>query len=398
MKIALYHNLPSGGARRAVYEMVKRLAGRGHLVDEFCPTTADLGFLPLTPFVRQTFSYPFQPRGVYPQRIPFLTPYLTWGRLMADWGKLVQLNRQIAYQMAGGEYDCVFSHDCQLMLTPSIMGQVGLPTLHYCHHIPLHRAETVPAQTFIQRVKQLYYDLPVRAYPQWVQWREGVHLRQADRLLVNSQFVYQALQKQYRVLATVCYLGVDGQQFRPLALDREPFVLHVGAIHAGKGQRFLVEAISKMPAHSRPPLVIAANSWDNQEYQALQQQAARLGVQLTIQNVTDSEELVLLYNRARLMLYASLAEPWGLAVVEAMACGTPVLALAAGGLLESVIDGVTGLLSPVQPQLFAEMLIALYQNENQRQLLGGQAAEYVRQRFSWEATVDQLEQQLAVTR
>ncbi len=53
MKFSLYHNLPSGGARRAVYEIVKALAARGHEIDEFCPETADLSVLPLRKVTRR---------------------------------------------------------------------------------------------------------------------------------------------------------------------------------------------------------------------------------------------------------------------------------------------------------------------------------------------------------
>lgn len=395
MKIALYHNLPSGGARRAVCEIVKRLAQRGHTLDEFCPTTADLGFLPLAPFVRQTFSYPFQPRGIYPHRLPFFTPYFTWVRLMGDWLALARLNQDIARDIEAGGYQWLFSHDCQLMLTPTILKDVALPTLHYCHHkAGSSKSPPIdPAGSFLQKLKHVYYALPVRAYPYWVNRQEGVHLGYASYLYTNSCFSKGSIKAKYGVDAGVCYLGVDGERFCPMAVERQPFVLNVGAIHAGKGQHFLVEAIGKVPAHSRPPLVIAANSWDVLEYQALQQFAAQKEVKLTVRQVMNDEEMVRLYNQATLMVYASPAEPWGLAVVEAMACGVPVLAIAAGGAQESIVDGMTGVLVPPQPEIFAQMLLALYQNKSWRLALGKQAADHVRQCYSWERTVNELEQQ-----
>ena len=81
MNIALYHNLPSGGVRRAMVEMVKGLVVRGHTLDEYCPETADLTFLPLNGVVRRAVVLPFRPRGVARTRVPLLTPYITAARL-----------------------------------------------------------------------------------------------------------------------------------------------------------------------------------------------------------------------------------------------------------------------------------------------------------------------------
>src|SRR5437763_1335185 len=53
MKIAVWHNLPSGGGKRALYDHVRGLIERGHTVEAWCPPTADLDFLPLAPMARE---------------------------------------------------------------------------------------------------------------------------------------------------------------------------------------------------------------------------------------------------------------------------------------------------------------------------------------------------------
>ena len=112
MKIALYHNLPSGGARRAMVEMVKGLAARGHVIDEYCPETADRSFFPLETYVSRTITLPYQPTGVWQRRIPLMTPCITAIRLIRDLAKLASVNKQAARQINAGQYDVVFSHDC----------------------------------------------------------------------------------------------------------------------------------------------------------------------------------------------------------------------------------------------------------------------------------------------
>ena len=59
--------------------------------------------------------------------------------------------------------------------------------------------------------------------------------------------------------------------------------------------------------------------------------------------ITD-EELVILYNKAKLVVYTPYMEPFGLVPLEAMSCGTPVVGVNEGGVMETVLNGKTGIL------------------------------------------------------
>ena len=76
MKIAVVHNLPSGGAKRSTYELVRELSARGHTLYEFTKSTADLDFCPLRPYVQKTTVDSFDQIRLLQQRIPLLTPYI----------------------------------------------------------------------------------------------------------------------------------------------------------------------------------------------------------------------------------------------------------------------------------------------------------------------------------
>jgi len=86
-----------------------------------------------------------------------------------------------------------------------------------------------------------------------------------------------------------------------------------------------------------------------------------------------------LYNRARLFLYAPYLEPFGLAPLEAMACGTPVVAVREGGVRETVIHGETGLLTERDEHAFSETVKELLQNVKKRRSMSTRAIRTVRE-------------------
>ena len=398
-KIALYHNLPSGGARRAMVNMVEGLVSRGYIVDEYCPETADLSFLPLDAYVRKTTVILFNPLGVFRKQIPMLTPYITAARLSRDLNMLAELGRRTAQFINHQDYDLVFTHDCQYVLFPDILRFLHTKSLHYCH-AATHQSLRVQTMNndqsrtrLLGKVKSLYYSPARQVYP-YLRYRQAYrNLNAAQQVLTNSNFAAAELKKATAIKAQVCYLGVDPIQFRPLGLPRDRFVLSVGAVHYHKGYRFLIRSLAQFPEKKRPALVIAANNSDPAEMGILRGLAAEKKVNFTVRKINDGDEMVKLYNRAAAFVYCPIREPWGLAAVEAMACGTPVVAVGEGGVAESVVNGETGLLTIRDEKLFADALKQVLFNPELAARLGSGGVARVRSHFTWEKTVDRLETQ-----
>jgi glycosyltransferase involved in cell wall biosynthesis len=240
-------------------------------------------------------------------------------------------------------------------------------------------------------LKEKYYT-PAQKLFRWLRYRQSSNnFRAVDRILTNSNFSKDELRTTYGVTAQVCYLGVDVAKFRPLQIGRENFLLSVGAVHYHKGYRFLIRSLAQLPEKQRSPLIIAANNSDPAELRILRDLASEKGVNFTVRNIKDADEMVELYNRAVAFVYSPIREPWGLAAVEAMACGTPVVAVGEGGITESIVDGETGLLTPRDEKLFAYALNQVLANPGLAARLGSGGVARVRSHFTWDKTVDRLE-------
>ncbi|MGE0463950.1 MAG: glycosyltransferase, partial [Vicinamibacterales bacterium] len=224
---------------------------------------------------------------------------------------------------------------------------------------------------------------------------DRANLRRADTVLVNSRFMAGTIREVYGVDAQVSYLGVDTGHFRPLGLARRPFVLSVGSLTPLKGFDFLVEALACCPTERRLRLVIVSNFANAPERGHLEQLARSRRVEIELVTHAREDDLVRLYNEAVLVAYAPVREPFGLVPLEAMACGTPVVAVAEGGIPESVIDGRTGLLTGRDPRAFAAAIDRVIADAGLAKQYGDEGRAHVSREWTWERAAARLEAHLS---
>ena len=392
MRIALFHNLPSGGAKRTLYEQARRLAAE-HEIDVFTLSSAEHAFADIRPFAHNHQVISFEPQ-------PLLES--PWGRLnqvfrLTDLYRLRRPLRQIARQVESGGYDLLLAHPCRWEATSTLLHYLHgrLPTVYYCHE-PIRRFyesdpprlyddDNFPRRRLLNRIDPLppLYRLLLKQI-------DRRNIRQAGQVLVNSVFVQTAVRRIYQVESAVSYHGVDVDWFRPLAMARQYMVFSVGSLTPLKGFDFLVKAVGHIPAAERPPLVIASNSQNPPERDFLNQLAADMGVDLSLRgNITD-ERLVQFYNETAVTAYTPIREPFGLVPLEAMACGSPIVAVREGGVQESVLHQETGLLVERDPQQFARALQQLLSDSELAAAYGRNGRQHVTQHWHWDRAVDTL--------
>ena len=111
----------------------------------------------------------------------------------------------------------------------------------------------------------------------------------------------------------------------------------------------------------------------------LEKLAHRLKVKLKILILISDDELVQLYNQARLVVYAPYLEPFGLVPLEAMSCGTPVVAVKEGGVRESVKHEYNGVLTERDQYSFAHKITELLQDKQKTEKLVDNSIKQVKE-------------------
>src|SRR4051812_5772762 len=214
MRIAIWHDLPSGGGKRALFEHVRGLVARGHDVEAWCPTIADADYLPLSELIPEhRLSLRSPPARHRPAFIDELErPY----REIVD--RLFQMDqhcRECAAQIEARGFDILFANTCQWFRVPSIGRHVELPSVLYLQEPYRTLYEALPHLPWLalpeRRGRWTLEELTFRVrdaaqnYALRIQAREERDSAAAfDAILANSFYSRESILRAYGLDAKVC--------------------------------------------------------------------------------------------------------------------------------------------------------------------------------------------------
>lgn len=245
------------------------------------------------------------------------------------------------------------------------------------------------------------HDVSYERHPEWYPYRRDPlrrwfyrwSARTADVIITDSDFSRREIAAAYDLPLThirVVPLGV-GSPFvnatpPPPAGVTQPYVLHVGDLHVRRNLPTLVRALARLrtvSAHLTPPLLVLAGT-DRGERRNIEAEAGRANVQVHFAGTPGDDALASLYAGAAAFVYPSRYEGFGLPLVEAMACGTPVVGARAGSIPEVIADA--GML--VNPDDEEEMARSIGRLMTDRHLADGfrQAGRKRASEYTWERT------------
>jgi glycosyltransferase involved in cell wall biosynthesis len=228
-------------------------------------------------------------------------------------------------------------------------------------------------------------------------------VRRARLILADSESTRRDLIEMLQTppdKVRVVYAGV-GSEFRPvtdvvaLAAVKtryqlaQPFILTVGTLQPRKNHLRLVQAFSRVAAaHRDVRLVIAGGKGWSYDETAAEIARLNLGDRVIFPGFVSEEDLAAVYSLARALAFPSLYEGFGLPVLEAMACGTPVVCANASSLPEVAGDAAV-LVDPLDVDGLAEALERVLDDDVLRQELIRRGHERAA-RFTWAAAANAL--------
>jgi starch synthase len=315
------------------------------------------------------------------------------------------LQRDLIMAGKAGESDIVHCHTWYTHLAGCLVKQLqGAKLVLTTHSLEPHRP---------WKVEQLGSAYHVSS------WLERTAFENADGVVAVSEAMKRDVHELYGVPhEKICVIpnGIDPDEYKPTydeaVLERysvdpsRPFVLFVGRITRQKGILHLANALKYLPDDTQ--VVLCAGAPDTpeigEEMKERVEAARQAGAErvVWVQQMVPRADIIKLYSHAALFVCPSVYEPFGIINLEAMACETPVVASAVGGIPEIVVPGETGTLVPFEarsdfepedPDTFARDLAAaiteLLGDLGGLEAMGKASRARVEEKFSWRAVAEQ---------
>lgn len=305
---------------------------------------------------------------------PFKVKYL---KTLADIGEL-PLTPSIVGEIRRGGYDVLLLQEdyqpiCHLASLAARMG--GIPTI-------LSTERTYFPAGF-KRLVLGGFDLTCNAFTRRSATVYTAHCNAAKAFAEKSLRVRPGRMK-------VVHVGVDAGLFKPTEgktpLTEGKFkILTVARLHPYKGLDTLLRAMQIVM--KKAPCAVLYIMGRGPQAEELKKLAADLGVSEVVRFVeapVPNTEMPAVYTSADLYVQPSVVEPYGIAVLEAMACGKPTVCSDIGGMRDTVADGKTGFLVPQSsPEALAEKIIQLAGDREKLAAMGRAARSRIETEFDW---------------
>lgn len=231
-------------------------------------------------------------------------------------------------------------------------------------------------------------------------WMTKRVLQGADHVISNSNNTYRILAEKWGLDNTkvvVMNPGVDVRRFSPCASNPTPagwqgrtVILTVSRLQRRKGHDMMIRALPELVRQY--PQLLYAIVGDGEERERLSKLVDELGMgaHVHFMGALADEEMVNAYKHCQLFVLpnrrvGSDVEGFGMVLLEAQACGKPVLAGNSGGTRETLVEGQTGVVVDcTEPEPLQKAVAALLADEAKLGQMGAEARKHVEERFGWE--------------
>ena len=287
-------------------------------------------------------------------------------------------------------------HNSRTVFGSGVLGSILSPPRNLSDFDLIH-CPTVTSPFFFRpksKVVMTVHDLTPILFPEWQPIRSRLYykyflskrFRFVDRFIAVSNNTKRDLMANFRIPGTkidVVYEGVS-KEFKPVMETRKKFILSVSTLEPRKNLKRLIEAyveLRKEGSFNDKLILVGKKGWFYDEILTVPEQFQQ---DIVFKGYLPKKELIRLYQTARVFVYPSMYEGFGLPILEAMACGCPVITSNTSSMPE--VAGDAGFL--VNPFRTEEIKRAISTVTNDMELRTRMSTMGIRQAsgFSWENT------------
>ncbi len=381
-------SIDSGGQNVYVAHLAKQLAQFGYLVDIF--TRRD------SPALKQVVQWRENIRVIHVPAGP--AQYVPKEKMLSCMEQFARFVTRFARRQES-LYDVVHANFFMSgIVAQQLKHALGIPYVITFHALgQVRRLSQGAADSFPAERLEIEHDL----------------MQNADRIIAECPQDRRDMEKLYgaaRSRIDIVPCGFDPDELwavpqiarQQLGLERGKFiVLQLGRMVPRKGVDNVIRSLAILRDRhgiQAQLLVVGGDAapsglHGNPELARLMQLAAQLGLQEQV-NFTGQKarsELRYYYSAADVFVTTPWYEPFGITPVEAMACGTPVIGSAVGGIKTTVLEGQTGyLVPPRDPEALAERLALLHRDRAHARQLGENGMRRAYQRYTWRSVAEQI--------
>lgn len=381
-RLAVFNTQPPhlyfGGVERRILEVTKRLAAEAE-VNVYCGTKA--GFK--TPITLDGVNF------VPAKSTDKLFPLDNW-----------TYNRSLTKSSEVFGADIFEIHNNSAYGFPETLEKHSLkkPFIHLIHG-PL-------ADEYEQGLKNQHQTLRVKLANRFMKHQakqEEAMAKKASLIVAVSKYSRDKILEHYDVEETKIRIipnGVDVEKFKPtdavaskrqFGLGTEPVVLFVGSLVPRKGLPYLVEAVKKVvKQQTNTKFVIVGDGPLRKQLDESLNNAGLMSNFMFLRNLKE-DQLSAVYSAADVFVLPSIQEGQGIVLLEAQACGIPVVAFGEGGVYEAVRDKETGFLVDLgNSEGLADNLLKLLGDKGLRQKMGAEGRRFVTENFTWDICAQRM--------
>jgi glycosyltransferase involved in cell wall biosynthesis len=240
-----------------------------------------------------------------------------------------------------------------------------------------------------------------------IMWRlsrlERESAKNATLIVTVSKYSSEKLVQFYDVDKTKIRIvpnGVDIQRFKPsegcekikrqIGIDSKLCVLFVGRLIPRKGLSFLIEAAKHIIKEFKETIFVIVGNGPLKNHLRAYLEEINLSSNFVFLGDVNENVLPAVYNCADVFALPSIQEGQGIALLEAQATATPVVAFDVGGVHEAVVDKETALLIKPDSCELADAILKLLSNWSLREKMGNKGREFVSNNFSWDICAQRM--------